>query len=47
MRTPTNQVLLSMAVADAMTLVFSVPWYFYNGLIEFACPIIIITLLIT
>lgn len=29
MRTPTNLVLLSMAVADLLTLVFPVPWYFY------------------
>lgn len=29
MKTPTNQVLLAMAVADLMTLVFPVPWYFY------------------
>ncbi|CAG2169879.1 unnamed protein product [Oppiella nova] len=29
MRTPTNIVLLSMAVADMLTLVFPSPWYFY------------------
>lgn len=29
MRTPTNLVLLAMAVADLLTLVFPVPWYFY------------------
>lgn len=29
MRTPTNLVLLSMAVADLLTLIFPVPWYFY------------------
>lgn len=29
MRTPTNLVLLSMAVADLLTLVFPIPWYFY------------------
>ncbi|CAG2105765.1 unnamed protein product [Medioppia subpectinata] len=29
MRTPTNLVLLSMAVADMLTLVFPSPWYFY------------------
>lgn len=29
MRTPTNQVLLAMAVADLLTLVFPVPWYLY------------------
>ncbi|OTF80087.1 7 transmembrane receptor (rhodopsin family)-like protein, partial [Euroglyphus maynei] len=29
MRSPTNLVLLSMAVADLLTLVFPVPWYFY------------------
>ncbi|KPM03999.1 7 transmembrane receptor (rhodopsin family)-like protein 6, partial [Sarcoptes scabiei] len=29
MRSPTNLVLLSMAVADLLTLIFPVPWYFY------------------
>ena len=29
MKTPTNLVLLSMAVADMLTLVFPSPWYFY------------------
>ena len=29
MRTPTNLVLLAMAGADLLTLVFPVPWYFY------------------
>jgi hypothetical protein len=29
MRTPTNLVLLSMAIADMLTLLFPSPWYFY------------------
>lgn len=29
MLTPTNLVLLAMAVADLLTLIFPVPWYFY------------------
>ena len=29
MRTPTNFVLLSMAIADLLTLLFPAPWYFY------------------
>ncbi len=29
MRTPTNIVLLSMAIADLLTLLFPAPWYFY------------------
>ena len=29
MRTPTNLVLLAMAIADLLTLVFPAPWYFY------------------
>ena len=29
MRTPTNILLLSMAIADLLTLLFPAPWYFY------------------
>jgi hypothetical protein len=29
MRTPTNLVLLAMAIADLLTLLFPAPWYFY------------------
>jgi len=29
MRTPTNLVLMSMAIADMLTLLFPSPWYFY------------------
>lgn len=29
MRSPTNLVLLWMAVSDLLTLIFPVPWYFY------------------
>lgn len=29
MRTPTNLVLLAMAIADLLTLLFPSPWYFY------------------
>ena len=29
MRTPTNMVLLSMAIFDMLTLMFPSPWYFY------------------
>lgn len=29
MRTPTNLVLLAMAIADLMTLLLPAPWYFY------------------
>ncbi|XP_015783782.1 sex peptide receptor-like [Tetranychus urticae] len=30
MRTPTNLVLLAMAISDMLTLLFPSPWYFYN-----------------
>ena len=29
MRTPTNMVLLSMAISDLLTMTFPAPWYFY------------------
>lgn len=29
MRTPTNTVLMAMALSDMLTLVFPAPWYFY------------------
>merc|ERR1711988_1772195 len=29
MRTPTNLVLLAMAVSDLLTIVWPAPWYFY------------------
>ena len=34
MITPTNLVLLAMAISDLLTLVFPAPWYFYMYTLE-------------
>ncbi|UYV62946.1 SPR [Cordylochernes scorpioides] len=34
MRTPTNLVLIAMAISDVMTLLFPAPWYFYMYTLE-------------